>query len=206
MHSRSPHGAWVLFGALSAALGSCTDSESGDINRYADLNDQITNAFCDCGLFPEAVCIAGLSTDDCRRRASRPHEDLLSDWLDCAIPFLEGRVRCVEDAGCDEPVARLCLDEDPTEVCGEWPVEATDAYRREVEQVCLDIDCLDGSTVRGDYCDQVIDCADGSDEQVCGPFVCHGDQRAIPMELRCNGSDDCSDGSDEVDCTTAENP
>jgi len=51
------------------------------------------------------------------------------------------------------------------------------------------------------YCDNVVDCKDGTDEVGCDPyyFVCNNGTR-IARDYVCEGDDDCGDGSDELGC------
>lgn len=76
-----------------------------------------------------------------------------------------------------------------------------------VVEACLSNEwqCDDGLCILADgYCDGVVDCYDGSDEDYCvGCFAdeweCN-DGECIPDTGRCDGNEDCYDGSDEVGC------
>lgn len=64
--------------------------------------------------------------------------------------------------------------------------------------------CEDGHCIRGEKCDGIFDCVDGSDETDCdfcalGQYKCKSGG-CISTDLRCDGNPDCADGSDELEC------
>ena len=101
---------------------------------------------------------------------------------------------CLDAASCDDIRAQTCDDVDNTfALCKD---------RCEYEAV-VNFDCGDGTRIDTDQrCDEVRDCANGSDELGCADpvpmFDCGGEQ--VEQEERCDGTSDCANGRDEEGC------
>jgi hypothetical protein len=149
------------------------------------------------------------------------YESQMQSQLDCAMDFVEGTVRCIRNAACNQSALESCVDfmsmgapgsgGDPLALaCGQFPA----AFLAEMDACTPQFTCDDGETIPTEWeCDGVEDCADGSDEASCGDsgsasgggslpdsvFLC-GSGEMVPVAVRCDGLPDCADGSDEEGC------
>ncbi|RVE50796.1 hypothetical protein evm_004545 [Chilo suppressalis] len=95
----------------------------------------------------------------------------------------------------------------------------------EYERECLNEDaypCMEGGCIPiSQYCDGVINCPDGTDEnfcsdtnhksatKICGEqfhFLCKDGDKCVPNSWLCNNVTDCNDGSDEEGCSSMPAP
>ncbi|KOB68058.1 Vitellogenin receptor [Operophtera brumata] len=91
---------------------------------------------------------------------------------------------------------------------------------QQFEEECLGEDkfsCMGGGCIpQSQYCDDVINCEDGTDESFCvghtpdvkfcnatHHFMCLDHKKCIPYQWICNKEADCDDGSDETNCTSS---
>jgi hypothetical protein len=186
--------------ALLAACGD--DGDGSELSRLIASSQRISDKLCAC--FPDDYCS---SEDDdervaCTTRVVRRYEGELAPWSSCASDASVELESCIEAAECDEDIIYDCFDEvGPTAVCDPVPDELEDRVDDEVADACpYELDCFDGTTAEGSYCDGDAECADGSDEQGCASdeeqFTClNGNQ--VPVSYVCDAIDDCGDDSDE---------
>lgn len=87
------------------------------------------------------------------------------------------------------------------------------------ESECLGEDkfpCMSGGCIsHSQYCDGIVDCDDGTDENFClehkpdvifcdttHQYLCRDQKKCIPSRWICNGVVDCDDATDEANCTS----
>nr|XP_022909737.1 low-density lipoprotein receptor-related protein 1 isoform X1 [Onthophagus taurus] len=118
-------------------------------------------------------------------------EDGSDEPTSCLRNCTENQFKCVISKRCIPNVWKC----DSFIDCG--VDDDSDEQNCETEKCELtDFTCNNGKCISMDlYCDEIEDCADGSDEKNCLPSTdCHA------PKLRCNGFIDCPDGSDEENC------
>lgn len=140
----------------------------------------------------------------------RGNEDLIA----CMQTHFEARLDCVSQSACDETELLACVGEDEDnwaaieEHCGDVPAPirtGIDACGGDAELMCANGDPYPVDA----RCDDVEDCADGTDELGCGvptnpdqrpdSFPCtNGTQ--LTLDRVCDGAMDCPGGLDEMVC------
>jgi hypothetical protein len=97
------------------------------------------------------------------------HSDELGDWADCSLAVFTELEDCFERFGCAADAVDSCFDDfEVDDLCGDLPEQIDEAIEDETGKACLeDIQCASGAVVRGNECNEIAECADGSDEQFC---------------------------------------
>lgn len=193
----------LALGGLCLGFVSCYENSEagGRVDDLFDVVNRVSVKICECendligecGFEPERIA--------CAKPIIKKHAAELADWTECSIRAYEQLEGCYS-RGCDEAVVEPCLDAlDVEDECGEPPSPLDDIIEDEIDRTCLEeISCSDGSFAQGNYCNDLTECRDGSDEQGCEDelrFSC-GTGEDIPFAWTCDGSEDCADGSDET--------
>lgn len=222
-HRTSPSRArWAVLALCCAALWSCKH-DADRVAAFIAASDELQAALCACAS-DGFECQGGSIASACEERVVRKHAEQITSWLTCATRELRAEAECVRSSGCTDDTSNAC-DVDLDAVCGEVPRAAEQAIESDLDRLCTEpIDCEDGSTTGGRFCNGVEECSDGSDEVGCdegsgaggsagsgaasmlpppppssAPFGCP-DGSAIPVELVCDGVVNCAGASDEDPC------
>jgi len=204
MSRLSLHGAaaFALAGLTSCfvACGDDGDDGAGTVSSIFASIGRINDARCECE--SNLACDEDDSAElACTERVVKRHAGQLGSILTCINEGYAELESCITNASCDEAVTDMCYEQlDLEELCEPIPAAIDEAIEDEVDIECpYDIECADGSSALGNYCDGVAECQDASDEDFCDDgqeFTCL-DGEQVSASWVCDGFADCRDGSDE---------
>jgi hypothetical protein len=179
----SPTVVWRLaracaLGGLSLGFVSCYENEgagSPTITALFDSVRRVSMKACECEAgdpdIPAGIndCSERLERLDCVEPIVQKHSEELGDWADCALAVYTELEDCFERFGCAAEADDSCFDDaEVDDLCGDLPEQIDETIEDETSKACLeDIQCADGTVVPGNECNEIAECADGSDEQLC---------------------------------------
>jgi hypothetical protein len=165
---RSRAGTCLLLAALSVPVASC-EGDGGDGGSGGDPIGQLfaaarrlTEKTCSCNA---SSCNADVEYSACLERVYRDHEAEVVPYVDCALDQYAAVERCLDETSCGDDASRACYSAFDSNECAEPPEMTNVVIMEQAQHECsYEIDCNDGTTARGNFCDGELECTDGTDE------------------------------------------
>ena len=163
---RVAFGVTLLSSALLSSVASCKH-DADRVAAFVAAIDLLAEASCECGPSSGACREGGGRFSECMQRVLREHEAGLTRWLECATRATRDQAACLRKTDCGAVDDGAC-EEDADDLCGEPPESVARAIELDIERSCpKQIECDDGSSAQGNFCDGQVECEDGSDEAFC---------------------------------------